>query len=362
MGAFSRMSPRPEALQRSITIAGRSIGPGQPPFVIAELSCNHNGSIEQALRIVEAAKACGADAIKLQTYTADTITLDHDGPGFVVQGGPWHGHRLYDLYRQAYTPWEWHEQLFARASELGLHAFSSPFDPTAVDFLETLGVPGYKIASFELVDLPLIEKAAATGKPLVMSTGMASDAEIAEAVEAARRTGSGEILLLHCVSGYPTPASEANLAEIGELERKFGLPVGLSDHTLGVVVPIAAVAAGAVAIEKHFTLARSDGGFDAAFSLEPDELTALTSGVRTAWEAMGRTGLGRKPSEATTSPFRRSLYVVADIAAGEAITRENVRSIRPGLGLPPKHLPEVLGRRSARAIARGTPLAWELLA
>jgi pseudaminic acid synthase len=344
-------------------IAGRAIGPGEPPYVIAELSGNHNGDIARAFRLIEAAKQAGADAVKLQTYTADTITIDHEGPGFVIEGGLWHGRKLYDLYGEAHTPWDWHPALFAHAQKVGITCFSSPFDATAIDLLERLGAPAYKIASFEIVDTPLIRRAAATGKPLIVSTGMAQAAEIADAM-AAVREGNREagLVLLHCVSGYPTPAEEANLARIPALAARFGVPVGLSDHTLGVEVAIAAVALGAVVIEKHVTLARADGGPDASFSLEPHELEALVKGARSAHAALGRADYGRAASEEGNMAFRRSLYAVADIAAGEAFTEANVRSIRPGHGLPPKELPQVLGRRAARAIARGTPLSWPLVA
>lgn len=343
-------------MNEGFAIAGRPIGPGHPPYVIAELSGNHNGDIQRAFRLIDAAKAAGADAVKLQTYTADTITIDHDGEGFIIEDGLWGGRKLYDLYREAHTPWEWHPALFDRARTRDIACFSSPFDPTAVDYLQKLGVPAFKIASFEIVDLPLIQKAAATGKPLVISTGMASDAEIVEAVAVARQAGGGGVALLHCVSGYPTPAEEANLARIHWLAERHGTVVGLSDHTLGTAVPVAAVALGAAIIEKHVTLARADGGPDASFSLEPHELEALVAGAKTVWAAIGKAEYGRAPSESGNVLFRRSLYVVADVAAGETFTPENVRSIRPGHGMAPKRLPEILGRRAARAIKRGTPL------
>ncbi|MBK8906381.1 MAG: pseudaminic acid synthase [Rhodospirillales bacterium] len=346
---------------RTITIDGRRIGPGQPPYVIAEMSANHGGDLDRALAIVDAAKAAGADAIKLQTYTADTITMDHDGPGFRIEGGLWDGRSLYELYREAHMPWAWHEPLFARARELGITVFSSPFDPTAIDLLEGLDAPAYKIASFEIVDLPLIRQAAATGKPLIISTGMADLGEIAGAVEAARQSGSGGVCLLHCVSGYPTPVEDCNLRTIGHLADAFDLPVGLSDHTLGIAVPVAAVALGAAMIEKHFTLARADGGPDSEFSLEPHELQDLAAGVRDAWAACGAVSYRLQGSEAGYRQVRRSLYVVRDVAAGEALTADTVRSIRPGYGLAPKHLPRVLGRHARRDIKKGTPLAWELI-
>lgn len=344
-----------------IVIDGRRIGPEEPPYVLAELSANHAGALSRALEIVEAAAEAGADGVKLQTYTADTITIDHDGPGFTIEGGLWDGRSLYELYQEAHTPWDWHPALFERARALGLGVFSSPFDATAIDFLEGLACPAYKIASFEAIDLPLIETAARRGKPLVISSGMADDREIAEALAAARGAGCQDIVLLHCVSGYPTPPEDSNLMTLVDMAERFDVPVGLSDHTLGTAVPVAAVALGAVLIEKHVTLRRSDGGPDAAFSLEPEELARMVADVRTAWAARGRVDYARKESESGNAQFRRSLYAVADIAAGEAFSAENVRSIRPGFGLPPKHLPEVIGRRSTRAIARGTPLSGELV-
>jgi N-acetylneuraminate synthase len=345
----------------SFSIAGRKIGDGQPPYVIAELSGNHNGEIARALALIDAAADAKADAVKLQTYTADTITIDHNGEGFVIAGGLWNGRKLYDLYQEAHTPWEWHEELFAHARCRGIHCFSSPFDPTAVDFLQRLEAPAFKIASFEIVDLPLIRKAAATGKPLIISTGMANDDEIGEAVTAAREAGAGGTALLHCVSGYPTPYEDANLARIARLAGRYDCVIGLSDHTLGTAVPVAAVALGAAIIEKHVTVARADGGPDAAFSLEPDELKALVSGVQAAHAAIGRSEYGQAGSEAGNVMFRRSLYAVADIKAGELISEQNVRSIRPGFGLPPKHLTALLGRRAARDIRRGTPMRFELV-
>lgn len=344
----------------TIYISGRAIGPGHPPYVIAELSGNHNGDIERAMRLIEAAKTAGADAVKLQTYTADTITIDHDGPGFIIEGGLWHGRKLYDLYREAHTPWEWHPALFEHARRLGIACFSSPFDNSAIDMLERLGAPAYKIASFEIVDTPLIRYAARTRKPLVISTGMASRAEIDDAVAAGSESPGG-LVLLHCVSGYPTPADQSNLSRIPALAETYRCPVGLSDHTLGTDVAVAAAALGATVIEKHVTLARADGGPDSAFSLEPHELKALVDGARTAFAALGRPDSGRAEAEQGNAAFRRSLYVVRDIAAGEAFTESNVRSIRPGYGLSPKELPHVLGRRAARAIPRGTPMSFDLI-
>jgi len=344
---------------KNFSIAGRGIGPSHSPYVIAELSGNHNGDIGRALALIDAAKAAGADAVKLQTYTADTITLDHDGPGFTIKGGLWDGRRLHELYREASTPWEWHEKLFAHAQSAGITCFSSPFDPTAIAFLEKLNAPAYKIASFEIVDTPLIRLAAKTGKPLIISTGMASPEEISEALDAAKESAGA--VLLHCISAYPAPAEDANLARIPALAARYGCAIGLSDHTLGIEVSIAAVALGACVIEKHITLQRSDGGPDAAFSLEPDELAALVKGVRTAHAALGRADYGRAASEEGNVAFRRSLYAVKDIAAGETITDENVRSIRPGYGLAPKYLPEILGRKAKRGIPRGTPMSRDLV-
>jgi pseudaminic acid synthase len=342
-------------------IQGRPIGAGHPPYVIAELSGNHNGDIARAFELIDACAAAGADAVKLQTYTADTITIDHDGPGFVIQGGLWNGRRLHELYQEAHTPWDWHPALFERAAAHGVHCFSSPFDGTAVDFLENLRPPAYKIASFEIVDLPLIRKASATGKPLIISTGMASDEEIAEAISAACGAGAGGVALLHCVSGYPTPVEDINLARIKWLAEKHGCITGLSDHTLGPWVPIAAVACGAAIIEKHVTLRRADGGPDAAFSLEPEELKLLVEGVRVAQRALGSAQYGRTGSEAGNAVFRRSIYVVKDVKAGEVFSEMNLRSIRPGHGLAPKYLQDVLGKHAARNILRGTPMSLDLV-
>lgn len=347
--------------EASVSIAGRPIGPGEPPYIVAELSGNHNGRIERALKLIDAARAAGADAVKLQTYTADTITIDHDGPGFRLEGGLWDGRRLYELYQEAHTPWEWHRQLFAHARAIGIQIFSSPFDPTAVAFLDELAAPAFKIASFELVDIPLIELCAQTGKPLVMSTGLASPQEIAEAVEAAKRAGDGGVILLHCTSAYPAPASDMHLRTLQHLREQHGVVVGLSDHTLGVAASVAAVALGACFIEKHFTLDRAEGGVDSDFSLEPPELERLVKECRDAWEALGTVRYDEVPSEASNRHARRSLYVVADVPKGEALTPQNVRSIRPGFGLPPKHLPEVLNRKASRDLKRGSPLDWSML-
>jgi N-acetylneuraminate synthase len=345
----------------TIHIAGRPIGPEHPPYVIAEMSGNHNGDIGRAIALVDAAKAAGADAVKLQTYTADTITIDHDGPGFVVEGGLWHGRRLYQLYEEAHTPWAWHAALFERAREIGITVFSSPFDPTAVDFLERLGAPAFKVASFEIVDTPLIARMAKTGRPLIVSTGLASPEDIADAVAVAREAGGRDLVLLHCTSGYPTPASQMHLRTMGDLAAAHGTLVGLSDHTMGTAVAVASVALGACVVEKHFTLARADGGVDSAFSLEPDELARLVHDCREAWEALGSVHYEEVEAEAAGRDHRRSLYVVADVAKGQALSEANVRSIRPGHGLAPKHLHAVLGRPAARDLKRGEPLGWDLI-
>jgi len=342
-------------------IAGRAIGPGHLPYVIAELSGNHNGRLERALALVDAAAAAGADAVKLQTYTADTITIDHDGPDFVITGGLWDGRRLHALYAQASTPWDWHPALFARAAQHGLHCFSSPFDPTAVDFLASLHAPAYKIASFELVDTPLIAHAARIGKPLIMSTGIASWGEIEDALRAARDGGADGICLLHCISAYPARPEDMRLTTIPALAGAFGVPVGLSDHTPGHAVAVAAVALGACVIEKHITLARADGGPDAAFSLEPDEFKALVDACRLGFAALGTPQHDRRGVGGANAQFRRSLYVVADAAAGTVLTGDHVRSIRPGHGLAPKHLGQVLGRRASRALTRGEPVDWSMV-
>lgn len=344
-------------------IGERTIGTGLPTYIIAELSANHGRHIERAKELVRAAAQAGADAIKLQTYMPDTLTLKADRPEFRVGGGTlWDGRTLYDLYGEAYTPWEWHPQLQHIAQELGMDFFSTAFDSTAVDFLEELNVAVHKIASFELVDIPLIEKMARTGKPLILSTGMATFEEIQEAVNAARDAGANQIALLKCTSAYPSPPDAMNLRTIPHLAQAFDVPVGLSDHTLGTAVPIAAVALGACIVEKHFTLRRSDGGPDSAFSLEPHEFKQMVDAIRVAEKALGQVHYGVTQDDANGRAFRRSLFVVRDVAAGEIFTNENVRSIRPGNGLAPKHLATVLGKCAAREIERGTPLAWELIA
>jgi pseudaminic acid synthase len=347
---------------KTIRIGDRDIGPGHTPFIIAEISGNHNGEINRAFAIMEAAARAGADAVKLQTYTADTITIDHRGPGFIIEGGPWKGRALYELYQEACTPWEWHNALFAKGRELGITVFSTPFDDSAVDFLETLGAPAYKIASFEATHLPLLRKVARTGKPVIVSTGMANAAEIEEAVSTLRSERCKDLLLLHCISAYPAPAEEANLRTIPDMAERFGVAVGLSDHTMDDAVAVAAVALGAVALEKHCTLRRSDGGPDSGFSLEPEELERLVRSVRTAFDALGQINYQRTASEKDNAIFRRSIYAVTDIAAGEKLTAENLRIIRPGFGLEPRDFNKVIGRRAAYAIARGTPLAWNLIA
>jgi N-acetylneuraminate synthase len=343
----------------TVTIGDRAIGADQPPYVVAELSANHGGSLPRALAVLEAAKNAGADAIKLQTYTADTITIDHDGPEFRIHGGLWDGRRLYELYEEAHTPWDWHAALFAKGRELGIPVFSTPFDGSAVDFLEGFDPPVYKIASFEMIDLPLVRRVAMTGKPVIISTGMASPEEIAESVEAFRAAGGRDLVLLHCVSGYPTPVEQSNLRRIPELAAEFGCPIGLSDHTLGVEVAIASVALGACLIEKHFTLRRADGGPDSTFSLEPDELRALVHGAKAAFEALGTGAPARSDVEKANKVFRRSIYIVRDIGAGEPFTDKNIRIIRPGYGLAPRELPKVIGRKARRALARGTALTWD---
>ena len=342
-------------------IQGQSIGTGCSPYIIAELSGNHNGDITRAFAIMEAAKAAGADAIKLQTYTADTITIDHDGPGFVIEGGLWNGRRLYELYQEAHTPWEWHEALFAKGRELGITVFSSPFDDTAVDFLEKLDVPAYKIASFEAADTPLVRKVAATGKPLIISTGMVTPDEIEETLEVARSAGAKDIALLHCVSAYPANPKDTNLITISQLEERFGVLAGLSDHTLGTAVSVSAVVLGAQIIEKHVTLSRADGGPDAEFSLEPDELKALVEDCHIAWRSIGEARIGRQEAAEDSLVFKRSLYVVDDMKAGDVFTALNVRSIRPGYGLAPKHLDEIYGHVAKKEIKRGTPMSWALV-
>ena len=326
-------------------IDNRLVGNGCPPYVIAEMSANHNGKIENAYKIIEMAKRAGADAVKLQTYRPDTITMDMRTPEFMIEGGLWHGQSLYELYESAYMPWDWHKPLFDYARKLGITIFSSPFDNTAVDLLEDLNAPAYKIASFEAVDLPLIKYVAQTGKPMIISTGMADAEEIQEAIDAAKEGGCKELAILHCVSGYPAPAEDYNLLTIPDMHQRFGVPVGLSDHTLDNTTAIASVALGVSIIEKHVTLDRNGGGPDDSFSLEEPELKALCDNAKTAWKALGQVDYGRKSSEQGNVKFRRSLYFVKDIKAGEVITAEHVKSIRPGYGLAPKYLPLVVGKK-----------------
>ena len=345
---------------QNISINGRNIGPCHPPYIIAELSANHNGNIERAFAIMRASKEAGADAVKLQTYSADTMTIDHDGPGFKIESGLWKGRSLYDLYQEAGTPWNWHAPLFAYGKELGITVFSTPFDSSAVAFLEEHNVPAYKVASFELLDLPLIRTIAATGKPIIMSTGMADRVEIEEAVETARSGGCKELVVLHCVSAYPATPEDSNLKMIADLASNLNCIVGLSDHTLGVVTSIAGVALGANVIEKHVTLKRSDGGPDSAFSLEPHELSILCKEAHTAWLAIGKVDYKRGTSEEDMLILRRSLYAVEDIPKGAALNDKNIRAIRPGYGLPPKHFPNILGKKAISLIRRGTPLSFDL--
>jgi N-acetylneuraminate synthase len=347
---------------RSIRISSRGIGKNHPPFVVAEMSGNHNQSLDRALKIVDAAAKTGAHAIKLQTYTPDTMTLDIDEREFHISdpNSLWSGTSLYKLYGEAHTPWEWHRPIFERASELGLIAFSTPFDETAVDFLEKLNVPCYKIASFENTDLPLIRRVAATNKPMIISTGMATISELDETVSAAREAGCRDLILLKCTSTYPATPENTNILTIPHLREHFGCEVGLSDHTIGVGVSVASVAVGATVIEKHFTLDRADGGVDSAFSMEPAEMAQLVVETERVWQALGRVSYGPTEAEKSSLQFRRSLYVVQDLKAGDILTRENVRAIRPGLGLAPKYLEQVLGRRVAKDVKRGTALGWKL--
>ncbi|MCG7199151.1 pseudaminic acid synthase [Marinobacter pelagius] len=344
-----------------IAIAGREISRNQPPYIIAELSANHNGKLETALRIIDEAAKAGADAVKLQTYRPDTITLDSDAEDFRIKGGLWDGRTLYELYEEAHMPWEWHKPLFEHARKVGIPIFSSPFDTTAVDLLEDLNAPAYKIASFEAVDLPLIRYVAATGKPMIISTGMADAEEIEEAIAAAREGGCKELAILHCVSGYPAPAEDYNLRTIGDMIERFGLVTGLSDHTLDNTTAIASVVLGASIIEKHFTLDRNGGGPDDSFSLEPEDLANLCRDSKTAWKALGKVDYGRKSSEQGNAQFRRSLYFVEDMDAGAVITAESVRSVRPGFGLAPKFMDEVIGKVVNQDVRKNTPVRAEVI-
>lgn len=346
-----------------IKIGKNVIGPTHRPFIIAEMSGNHNQSLDRALAIVDAAAASGAQALKIQTYTADTMTIDVDAKEFRIEdsGSLWAGKSLHTLYREAYTPWEWHRPIFDRARQLGMEPFSTPFDASAVDFLEDLDVSFYKVASFENTDIPLIKKIAATGKPVIISTGMASIAELDETVKAARGAGCKSLILLKCTSTYPATPENTNLRTIPHLRDLFDLQVGLSDHTMGIGAAVAAIALGATVIEKHFTLSRADGGVDSAFSLEPDELQNLVVECERAHQALGRVSYGATKNEKKSLQFRRSLYIVKDVEAGETFDEENVRAIRPGLGLPPKHIEQIMGRRAAKDIKRGTPASWDLI-
>ncbi len=344
-----------------IAIAGREIGTENSPYIIAELSANHNGKLETALRIVEEAKKAGADAVKLQTYTADTITLDCDSEEFQIRGGLWGGKTLYQLYQEAHMPWDWHKPLFEHAKKVGITIFSSPFDTTAVDLLEDLNAPAYKIASFEAVDLPLIKYAASTGKPLIISTGMADADEISEAIEAARAGGCKELAILHCVSGYPALAEDYNLSTIPDMIKRFGLVTGLSDHTLDNTTAIASVALGSRIIEKHFTLDRSGGGPDDSFSLEPDELASLCNDAKTAWTAIGKADYGLKSSELRNIKFRRSLYFVKPMKAGDVIAEHCVRSVRPGFGIAPKYFDQIIGKKIRCDVIENTPVRFEYI-
>lgn len=345
-----------------LTIGSRKIGPGHPAYIIAELSANHGQDFDQAVRIVRAMAASGADAVKVQTYTADTLTIPCDNEFFRIGGGTlWDGRTLHDLYQEAFMPWDWQPKLQAVATELGLDFFSTPFDASAVDFLEAMNVPCHKVASFELVDLPLLRRIAATRKPIIASTGMATQEEIAEAVKTLRDGGCTQLALLKCTSAYPALPEEMHLRTIADMGARFGVPVGLSDHTIGHTVPVAAVALGACIVEKHFTLSRATPGPDSTFSLEPDEFKAMVAAIRTTEKALGRVNYEVSANEAKSRQFRRSLFVVADVKAGEPFTAQNVRSIRPGHGLHTRHLGEVLGKPATRAIKKGTPLSWELV-
>ncbi|BCN92696.1 pseudaminic acid synthase [Thiomicrorhabdus immobilis] len=347
-------------MNKFINIDNRKIGQDYSPYVIAEMSANHNGNIENAYKIIDMAKRSGADAIKMQTYTPDTLTIDSDLPDFQLTDGLWAGRSLYQLYQEAYTPWDWHKPLFEYAKKIGITIFSSPFDNTSVDLLEELNAPAYKIASFEAVDLPLIKYVAQTGKPMIISTGMADAEEIQEAIDAAREGGCKQLAILHCVSGYPAPAEDYNLLTIQDMQKRFNLPVGLSDHTLDNTTAITSVALGACIIEKHVTLDRNGGGPDDSFSLEESDLQQLCSGTKTAWQALGKVDYGRKSSEQGNVKFRRSLYFVKDIRTGEVITAEHVKSIRPGYGLAPKYLETIIGQTAIQNIKHGTPVSKEM--
>jgi pseudaminic acid synthase len=361
VGIFKNQDLRTQAPKKIMRIDEHSIGTSYPPFIIAELSANHNGSLERALQMIDAAKQCGADAVKLQTYTADTITIDSNRPDFLIKGGLWDGLKLFDLYKWAETPYEWHKEMFDHARSIGITVFSTPFDETAVDLLEGMDTPAYKIASFEMVDLPLIRYVAAKGRPIIMSTGMANEQEIEEAVLAARDAGCRDIILLHCISSYPAPIKQANLRRIPQLASRFGVQVGLSDHTLGTTASVAAVALGACVIEKHFTLNRTDKGPDSEFSLEPKEFAQLCRDAKDAWKALGNGGFESQQVEKPNLQFRRSVYFIKDLPAGHLIGPDDIRRIRPGMGLPPKYFEDLIGRRLKVAVSRGTPTSFEIL-
>lgn len=348
---------------KKISLGGREVGPDTPPFIIAEMSGNHNQSLERALEIVETAAKAGANALKIQTYTADTMTLNEAKDDFMIHDSKsiWKNKSLYELYQEAYTPWEWHQPIFERCKQLGMIGFSSPFDETAVDFLESLNVPCYKIASFECTDLPLIRKVARTKKPMIISTGMCSAAEIEEAVNAAREAGSEDLILLKCTSTYPASPENINISTIPHMKDLFQCQIGLSDHTMGSGVAVASVALGATIIEKHFTISRKDGGVDASFSLEPHELEALVTETKRAWQSLGKVQYGPSDAEKSSGKYRRSLYVTQDMKAGEILTKENLRVIRPGYGLPPKYYDIVLGKTVVRDVEKGTPVSWDIL-
>lgn len=345
----------------NIEIDGTLIGNNEKPYIVAELSANHNGDIDTALKTIKSAKDCGANAIKIQTYTPDTITIDSRLPDFMIKDGIWGGYNLYELYKEAHTPYEWHEQIFEYAKKIGITCFSTPFDETAVDLLEELNTPAYKIASFEIIDLPLIAYVAKTKKPMIISTGMANLEEIKEAVETAYSNGCKDVILLHCISSYPAPIEQSNLSTIKDLSNRFNVLSGLSDHTLGTTVAITSVAMGACFIEKHFTLNRDNQGPDSEFSIEPEELKFLCSNTKIAWESIGVAGYNRKRSEEKNICFRRSIYIVKDVKAGDILTKENIRRIRPGYGLPPKYYDELLGKRVKQDFKRGAAVTWDMV-
>jgi len=344
-----------------IIINGRKIGANHPPYVIAELSANHNGKLQKALDTITKAKICGADAVKLQTYTADTMTIDSDYEDFCIQGGLWNGYKLYDLYKEAETPFEWHKAMFDHARKIDITCFSTPFDETAVDLLEDLNVPAYKVASFEATDLPLIEYIASTKKPLIMSTGMANYEEIEEMVETARGAGCKDLILLHCISSYPAPLDQSNLLTIPDMRKRLGVQIGLSDHSITNAASVVASALGATLIEKHFILDRNEKGPDSEFSIEPNDLVTLCKETKDAWLALGNAGYDRKPTEEANIKFRRSVYFVKDMKAGDIITKEHVRRIRPGFGLPPKFEKEIIGKSVKKDIKPGTATSWKLI-